>query len=225
MIAVVPARGGSKGVQRKNLRIVDGKPLILHTLFCALAAPGVSRVIVSTDDNEIASVAAAIPGVEVPFIRPRALASDTASSVDVYLHAAEVLNVGEIVALLPTVPLRSPNDVASCIALFQAEAAHVVLSVVEAKPASWQQLLMDDKSLRPVPGLSHDIKNRQEHACAVMPNGAVYVLNTRALAETRTYFGERTFGFLMPTDRSIDIDSEADIKIAEALLMYARLKT
>lgn len=222
MIVVVPARGGSKGLPRKNLLVIDGKPLIAHTLECALASQAVERVIVSTDDDEIASYAYTFGRVEVPFMRPPELASDEASAIDVYLHAGRVLGVNTLCALLPTAPLRTHEDVEAAIALYRSKSAKVVLSVARAKPASWQQTMSADGRMGPVPGVSASIANRQEFGTLVAPNGAIYVLDLDVLAERRTYFGSDTWGHLMPADRSIDIDGMDDFRIAEALLKARR---
>jgi CMP-N,N'-diacetyllegionaminic acid synthase len=227
MIAIVPARGGSKGLSRKNLRLLAGKPLIVHTLECALASRTISRVVVSTDDEEIAQVARAVNGVDVPFVRPSALSGDNASAVDVYLHAASELSskaspVGVLCALLPTAPLRQPADIDACVGLFRQKKAAVVLSVVGAKPAEWHQAMAQTGQLSSFAGEPSSVDNRQGYDKRVMPNGAVYVLDISALTATRTYFGPRTFGYEMPGSRSIDIDNDDDLLMAEALLAHWR---
>lgn len=223
MIAVVPARGGSKGIPRKNLRMVAGKPLIIHTLECALNTSCITRTVVSTDDEEIAALARSIPGVEAPFLRPRELANDNASAVDVYLHAANELSrdrqpVDELCCLLPTAPLRQPGDIESCVTLFKTMQADVVLSVIAAKPISWHQAVQPNGRLTSLPNSNTSIDNRQGYERSVIPNGAIYVLRMEALARTRTYFGPRSWGYEMPASRSIDIDTEDDLTMAEALM-------
>jgi CMP-N-acetylneuraminic acid synthetase len=222
MIAVIPARGGSKGLPRKNVLPLAGVPLIVHSLRCALDAREISRVVVSTDDEEIAAVARSIDGVEVPFMRPAHLASDGASAVDVHLHSAELLGVAQLCVLLPTAPLRLPEDVDASIRLFRQREAEVVLSVTSAKPAAWQQVIEQDGKLAPLPGLAPSVDNRQDYGAAVIPNGAVYVLDMEALARSRTYFGTKSFGHLMPASRSIDIDTPDDLLMAEAILAHRR---
>lgn len=227
MIAVVPARGGSKGLPRKNVRLLAGKPLIVHTLECALAADAITRVIVSTDDDEIASVARTVKGVEVPFMRPAEFARDESGAVEVYRHVFEWLRDNEgiapqtLVPLLPTAPLRKSADIDGAVALFRARGAEVVLSVVEAKPLAWHQTLDGDGRMSPVPGIENSIDNRQAYTRTVIPNGAVYVLDLPAFLRTHTYFGARSYGYPMPAERSIDIDTEADMRMAEALMMSA----
>ena len=223
MIVIVPARGGSKGVPGKNLRPLAGLPLIVHTLQTALACDAVERVIVSSDDDEIIRVCRGVAGVEVPFRRPAHLAGDDANAIDAYLHVVDCLGVSEgsapdeICVLLPTSPLRLPSDIAAAIELYRRNDARVVVSVSEAKPAQWLQEMGEDGRLqRVVPG--GGIDNRQSYAPVYLPNGSIYVLDVETLRRTRDYFGPQTFGYPMPPERAVDIDSEADFLAAEALM-------
>lgn len=223
MIVIVPARGGSKGVPGKNLRLLAGLPLIVHTLRSALDCPMVERVIVSTDDDEIIRVARGVAGVEVPFRRPPHLATDDANAIDAYLHVVDGLAVGEGVAadkicvLLPTSPLRLPDDISAAIELFRRNDAQAVVSVTEAKPAEWLQNLSEDGRLQRVIA-SEGIDNRQNYTPVYLPNGSIYVLDVETLRHTRDYFGPRTFGYPMAPERAVDIDTEADFLAAEAIM-------
>lgn len=228
MIVIVPARGGSKGVPGKNLRPLAGAPLIVHTLRTALDCPAVDRVIVSTDDDEIIRVSRAVAGVEVPFRRPAQLATDDAEAADAYLHVVDCLGISEgvtpaeICVLLPTSPLRLPSDITAAIELYRQRNARTVVSVSEAKPASWLQQMDKDgrlQSVMPEPRLA----NRQGYAPIYLPNGSIYVFDVDTLRHSRNYFGPRSYGYLMPPERSVDIDTEADFLAAEALLS-ARLQ-
>lgn len=223
MIALIPARGGSKGLPGKNLRPLAGKPLIVHTLEAALAARTIERVIVSTDDDEIIRVARGVDGVEVPFRRPPQLAGDTASAVDAYLHAVDCLELLDgtpprsLCVLLPTAPLRDAVDIDDAVALYRRTRAEVVLSVAPAKPLAWHQHMDGDGRLAPATANS-SVANRQDCLQSWVPNGAIYVLDVPALRRTRTYFGPATWGHPMPADRSVDIDTETDFLLAEMLL-------
>ena len=228
MIVIVPARGGSKGVPGKNLRLLAGLPLIVHTLQSARDCPAVERVIVSTDNDEIIRICRAEAGVEVPFRRPAHLATDDANAIDAYLHVVDCLAVSEgtapveVCVLLPTSPLRTPDDISAAIELFRHKAAQSVVSVTQAKPSEWLQKLDQDGRLqRLLP--SKQIANRQDYAPVFLPNGSIYVLDVATLRHTRDYFGERTYGYPMPLERAVDIDTEADFLAAEALL-YQRLR-
>lgn len=228
MIVIVPARGGSKGLPGKNLRPFAGVPLIVHTLRTALQARRVERVIVSTDDDAIIRAAREVDGVEVPFRRPPHLATDDASAVDAYLHVADCLAVTEgtpprdICVLLPTAPLRLASDIDAAIDLYRSSRAEVVFSVTETKPLAWVQYMDVDGRLDPALGSAAGIGNRQEFRSAWVPNGSIYVFDVETLRRTRTYFGPATFGFVMPSERSIDIDTEADFVAAEALHLLAQ---
>ncbi len=223
MIVIVPARGGSKGVPGKNLRPLAGLPLIVHTLRSALECDAVDRVLVSTDDDEIIGVCRGVAGVEVPFRRPAHLATDDADAVDVYLHMVDCLGVSEGVApqeicvLLPTSPLRLPSDISAAIELYRRNDAQAVVSVTEAKPAQWLQEMGEDGRLHSVVA-SEQLCNRQSYAPVFLPNGSIYVLEVEALRRTRNFFGPKTFGYQMPPERAVDIDTEADFLAAEALM-------
>ena len=223
MIVIVPARGGSKGVPGKNLRVLAGLPLIVHTLHTALACDAADRVIVSTDDDEIIHVCRGVAGVEVPFRRPSHLASDSANAIDAYLHVVDCLGVSEgaapdeICVLLPTSPLRLPSDIDAAIELFRSNDAQAVVSVTEAKPAAWLQEMSEDGQLQSVVA-SEQLDNRQSYPTVYLPNGSIYVLDVETLRRTRNYFGPRSFGYPMPPERAVDIDTEADFLAAEALM-------
>ncbi|MDA0241058.1 MAG: acylneuraminate cytidylyltransferase family protein [Proteobacteria bacterium] len=223
MLTLVPARGGSKGLPRKNILPLGGIPLIAHTLSCARMATAVSRIIVTTDDPDIRDVALTVDDVEVPFLRPQALAGDDAAAVDVYLHAVdwllenEKIDVEQFCVLLPTTPLRLPQDVDGAISLFHKRQAEVVVSVCKTKPLGFFQEMADDGKLSDIDGISTSMANRQVLEPSVVLNGAVYVLNTEKLRRTRSYFGARSYGYPMPPVRSIDIDTAADLALAEVL--------
>ncbi len=234
LIAIVPARGGSKGLPRKNILSLNGKPLIHYTLEAALSSKNIDRVLVSTDDEEIAEVALSVPGVEVPFMRPDSLAEDSSSAIDVYLHVVDELADKEgtilqsVCVLLPTSPLRIPLDIDNCIELYNSSHAHFVVSVQKTKPLAWH-LFMEKNGLKLDPVIEIDgksaIANRQALGNPpVVLNGSVYVLNVPILRKTRSYYGSNTVGYIMPTARSIDIDNEEDFKMAEALVAASSIK-
>jgi len=222
MIAIIPARGGSKGLPGKNIRPLLDKPLISYTIEAALNCPLIERVLVSTDDHDIARIARE-SGAEVPFIRPDYLASDTSSAVDVYLHALEFLStegtgkVDEIVILLPTVPLRTSDDIKAAIELFKSKNADSVLSFTpENHPISWHRYLNGDGKIE-VEANSTLVFNRQEYRETYYPNGAIYVLKS-SLLEQRTYYSDNTYAYIMPANRSVDIDTIDDFRYAEYLI-------
>lgn len=221
MIAIIPARGGSKGLPGKNVRPLNGKPLIAYAIEAALKAKHIDRVIISTDDEEIARVAVEY-GAELPFMRPAKLASDTAMAIDNYIYTIGRLEeeggkpIDDFVVLQPTSPLRIAEDIDGAIDLFEQKKADSVISYCqEAHPITWHKYL--DEEGRFVDIFDANIKNRQENRVSYYPNGAVYVFRT-AMIRDRKYYTDKSFAYVMPRTRSVDIDFIEDFEYAEFLL-------
>jgi len=221
MIALIPARGGSKGLPGKNIRPLNGKPLIAYAIEAALKATHIDRVIISTDDEEIARVAVEY-GAELPFMRPAELASDTAMAVDNYIYTIDRLEkeggkpIEAFVVLQPTSPLRIAEDIDGAVELFLKKEADSVISYTkEAHPVVWHKYL--DTEGRFVDIFDANIKNRQENRVSYYPNGAVYVFRTSMIRE-RQYYTDRSYAYIMPRTRSVDIDFIEDFEYAEFLL-------
>lgn len=228
MIVIVPARGGSKGLPGKNTRSFAGEPLIVHTLRTALAAQSVTRVLVTTDDDEIMRIARDIEGVEIPVRRPPHLASDTANALDAYLHLLDSLEIiegaapSEVCVLLPTSPLRLPDDIDAAISTYRRKKADAVISVSEAKPLAWLHTIAADGRLLPAAASDGSLVNRQAHDEAYLPNGSIYVFDVEAARTRGSIYGGDMFAYAMPFERSVDIDAEADFLAAEALFLQRR---
>lgn len=225
MIAVIPARGGSKGLPGKNVKELCGKPLIAHTIEAALHARGIDRVIVTTDSGEIAETAKRY-GAEVPFLRPAELAGDTSSAVDVYLHAVAYLEehgeapIEKFMVLLPTAPLRTAEHIEAALREFEEKKADTLISMKEADtPISWYYERMPDGRVRSL-GFDAEkaVANRQNNAAYYIPNGAIYILDKKLLREKRTYYSENTVAYLMSAEESVDIDNRIDFMLAEVLM-------
>lgn len=224
MIALIPARGGSKGLPGKNIIPFGGKPLIAHTIEAALSAKTVDRVIVSTDDQEIADVAKKY-GAEVPFLRPRELAGDQSRAIDVYRHTIEQLcrndgadPIDEFVVLLPTAPFRNALHIDEAVELFYEKKAESVISVTLFEPpVRWALKGMPNGMIKP---LFSDLlmKNRQEEEHSFCPNGAIYIFSVPYIMTHDSYYGERTYPYVMPLELSLDIDTELDLQRGEFLL-------
>lgn len=213
VLALVPARGGSKGLPGKNIRPVDGRPLLDFTVAAARASRSVDRVVLSTDDDAIAQVALA-SGCEVPFRRPAQLASDEARSIDVVFHALDSLPAHDLVVLLqPTSPLRAAADIdAACTALIDSGAPACV-SVTLAEQSPWWMYCLDDgQHLRPLLDTPGAATRRQDLPAVYTLNGAVYVARTEWLRRSGTFVTADTVAYVMPQERSIDIDTLEDFE-------------
>ncbi len=225
MICFIPARGGSKGVPGKNIKEICGKPLIAWTIEAAKKAKGIDRVIVTTDDLAIATVAQEY-GAEVPFLRPAELSSDTASAIDVYLHATEyVMNVTDqkldkFMVLLPTVPLRNEKHIEEALAQFEKDGATTLISFAEAEvPASWYHKLDEEGRVHNAGfGQGVTMTNRQNNETYIVPNGALYILDYELLKNKRTYYCDNTVAYIMSREDSIDIDYPIDFEFAKCLM-------
>lgn len=218
VLAVITARGGSKGLPRKNLAPFRGEPLIAWTIKAAQAAVGIDRLILSSDDDEIIEVARSL-GCEAPFRRAPELASDTATSVDVVLDAVDRAPGYEIVVLLqPTSPLRTSADVEGTLAVMARTGAPSVVSVSEA-PCHPYLIYGHDPDGRLAPFVEKPPAlgwRRQDLPPAFRINGAVYAADVAWLRARRAMvLAGETAGYEMPVERSIDIDTLEDLQAAE----------
>jgi CMP-N,N'-diacetyllegionaminic acid synthase len=206
ILGVIPARGGSVGLPRKNILPFCGKPLIHWSIKAALESV-IDTVIVSSEDDEILAVAGAC-GIR----RPAELATCEASAVDVMLHALDVTpGYDWCVLLQPTSPLRTAADIDACIAL--ARGSHSCVSITLATESPYWMYGMDNGELKPLMG--NRVKRRQDLPRAWLLNGAVYVARVDWFREHKTFVGAGTLGYEMPAKRSIDIDDLADFQAAE----------
>ncbi len=219
MIALIPARGGSKGLPGKNILPFKGKALIEYTINLAKESGSIKDVFVTTDSKEIADVAKKA-GAKIPFLRPAELASDTSLAIDTYLHFIQyyeerIQNLDEIMVLLPTSPLREMKDIESGIEIFKNKNADSVISCVKmSHPLSWIRNI--DKYGRLTTIFDVTIKNRQDDNVMYVPNGSIYIFKTSILKQKK-YYTDNTYALEMPRERSVDIDTELDFYLAEKL--------
>ena len=225
VLGIVTARGGSKGVPRKNIRMLGGKPLIGWTAEAARAATRLARTVVSTEDEEIAKVAREV-GLEVPVMRPVDLAKDTTPSLPVVQHMVRALeDMGDrydaICLLQPTSPFRRASEIDGCLALLDSSGADSVVSVlpipVDHHPY-WAYLVGDDGVLRLATGEAAPTTRRQDLPPAVHRNGSVYAMRRDVLMEGNSLYGARTVGFTVDGVRSVNIDTLDDWAHAETIL-------
>lgn len=222
VLALIPARGGSKGLPGKNIRPVAGRPLVAWTIEAARAAAAPDQVVLSSDDEAIMAVAREW-GCEVPFRRPEALATDEASSIDVVLHALGALPGFDFVMLLqPTSPLRTAADIDAACALLATTSAPSCVSVAPAEQSPYWMVRLDERQrMAPILPLPPGVTRRQDLPAAYVLNGAIYIADCAWLREQRSFVGEGTVAYVMPAERSIDIDTLADTREAERLLSGA----
>lgn len=215
ILAVIPARGGSKGLRRKNVLELNGKPLIAWTIEAASHSEYLDRCIVSTDDPEIARVARD-KGGEVPFERPPELARDGSPTLDVALHAADKLPGYDILVILqPTSPLRTTGDIDKTIEAMCALQAPSAVSVFEpAKSPYWSYRTNERGRLLPLLDPELASKRRQELPFAYVLNGAVYAACIDWLRTERRLVTAETVAHIMPPERSLDIDTAFDFELA-----------
>jgi CMP-N,N'-diacetyllegionaminic acid synthase len=218
VLAVIPARGGSKGVPRKNIREVGGKPLIAWTIEAAQKSKYVDRLILSSEDEEIIRVAKSW-NCEVPFVRPLSLAQDTTPGIEPLLHAIEEVSGFDYVMLLqPTSPLRSTEDIDRCLEkCLQMDAPSCVSVTIPDKSPYWMYSLNEEQKLNPL--LPVEISGtRQELPKVYVLNGALYVATVSFIKKSRSLISPDTIAYVMPKERSLDIDSESDIQMFEIFM-------
>lgn len=222
-LCLVPARGGSKRLKRKNVRDLGGKPLVAHTIEAALASEVFDRVVVSTEDDEIAAVAEEY-GAEVPFTRPAELATDTAQVTDVTDHAIEYFtDRGEtfeyLAVLLPTTPLRTAGDLRSAAETFlEHPDAKFLMCVTDYSYSPFEALEWSGDFLEPFWDGEYYERRSQDRPDLVVDNGAAYLVDVEAYERERTFYGSSLVGYHMPPERSIDVDERFDLELAEFLL-------
>ncbi len=218
-LALIPARGGTKGLSGKNIIDLAGKPLIVHTIEAARQSGAFEKVVVSTDDPAIAEVSQAA-GVEV-LMRPAELAQDHSSSLDVIAHALAAfgLELGSFCLLQPTSPLRNSDHIREAAALFRDSAVTSVISARELEHHPLKSLIrQQDGSYAPVCQLKDLVSPRQALPQAIAPNGAIYLCDTDRFRATGGLFYPNTVFYLMSARDSVDIDTRADLVQAEAYL-------
>ena len=230
VLAVIPARGGSKGLPGKNIMPLLGKSILAYTVQAAKQALTLDRVILSTDSPEIAEVGKQI-GVDVPFLRPDHLATDTSHPAETLKHALEFLEENDgyhadvVVTLQPTSPLREAKHIDQTVnLLLEDQTMDSVITVEEVVLPPFWMLRPDGTSLKPLmdDGVDYSLKQRQDMDLVFKPNGAVYATRTQLIREKTLIFsafsGGKTGYILMDQISSLEIDTETDFVVIEAVL-------
>lgn len=214
LTALIPARGGSKGIPKKNIKSFDGKPLIQWTIELALSVSEINRVVVSTDDDEIASLSHSL-GAEIPFIRPPNLALDTTPGIASVFHALEQLpETSQILLLQPTSPLRSLEDIESTLEISRSQKASSIVSLTESKSPTWMYTINHSNQIVPI-SKEPRCESRQIGSTTYILNGAIFFATRDFILEEQSLINHDTIGYIMPPERSIDIDTLYDWKVAE----------
>ncbi len=218
VVGLITARGGSKMLPRKNLLLADGKPLIAWTILAAQESKVIDELVLSSDDSEIIEVAKAW-GCSAPFRRPDELASDTASSIDVILHALGELSGFEYLVLLqPTSPLRTAYDIDAAFMLMESTGAPSCVSVCEVdKSPYWMFHIDEHRRLQAL--LSHfpSATRRQDLPASYMLNGAIYIAKIDWFKRNKTFLSPQTVAYVMEKNNSIDIDTYEDFELFRSI--------
>jgi N-acylneuraminate cytidylyltransferase/CMP-N,N'-diacetyllegionaminic acid synthase len=221
MVAIVPARGGSKGLPDKNIKDLCGKPMIAYTIEEALKSRHITEVIISTDCKNIEEIAKQY-GAKSLFLRPEHLASDTAKAIDNYIYTVDRLNIEfgftikNFVVLQPTSPLRKVEDIDGAINLFLTKSADSVISYTEEQhPIEWHKYIDDEGKFENI--FDEKLENRQVIRKSYYPNGAVYVFAYKLIKQYK-YYSSNSYAYIMPRFRSIDVDTIEDFRLVEFLM-------
>ena len=218
ILGIIPARGGSKGIPRKNIKLFNSKPLIFWSIKAAIESDFVDRVIVSTDDEEIAEIAKSL-SAEVPFLRPKELAQDNSSTIDTVIHALNNLhNVNDILLLQPTSPLRRTKDINKIFQLRTKKNKSSAVSISDSGKNIDLFFAMDSQNM--IHPISNNFKlmPRQKYKRLYNVNGALYLSTRDSFIKNLSFFTSKTLGYIMPDKYSIDIDTQLDWDFAEFLM-------
>jgi CMP-N-acetylneuraminic acid synthetase len=222
--AIIPARGGSKRIRRKNLIRLAGKPLIAYTIAAARKSLKLTRIIVSTEDPEIAETAGKY-GAEVPFLRPVELAGDQSTSLAVIRNVLDTLgqdgaDINGVVLLQPTAPFRTGKHIDEAIELFEKSGANTVIAVFPADKHPFYAWTLSNEKLKPFFSLAQQTMARNQLPPAFYENGAIYVIDKKVLISGSLY-GETIIPYQMTRFNSVDIDEPIDLLWAEFMMQYA----
>lgn len=221
-LAIIPARSGSKGIKNKNIKLLNGKPLIQYTIDAAIESKIFNEIYVSTDSEEYASVAKKC-GADLPFLRPIEIAQDNSNANEYIIHAInEYKKLGKnfdyFVLLQPTSPLRTSSDILYAVDILISEHLDSVVSVCEAEHSPYvYNILPKNKNLYEFV-LKENNKNRQEVGKYYRINGAIYIMDCNKYLKTNNFYGINSKAYIMEQQNSVDIDSELDFKFAEFLM-------
>lgn len=222
ILAIIPARGGSKGIPHKNIMKICKKPLIAYSIEAAKESKYIDYILVSTDDTCIKEVSLSY-GAKVPFLRPDEISTDRAKSIDVVLHGIDYLkehneNFDYVILIQPTSPLRTSDDIDTAIESVIEANKDSLISVCECSENPILMRTIEKEKLKPVLEFNGDNLRRQELPTFYVFNGAIYINKVDMLQNKKQFVDENTMPFIMDSKKSIDIDNMIDAKIAEMIL-------
>ncbi len=219
ILALIVARAGSKGIIDKNIQPIGDIPMLAHSVLAAKDSRYIQEIIISTDSEQYAQIAVQY-GAKAPFIRPPELASDTASSNQVIAHALTMVSADIIVLLQATSPLRLASDIDNAVQLFLAKNADVVYSVQEnVKHPNLFRYLEPDAKIHNYQAIPNELAHlpRQNYEKIYALNGAIYVFRADYFLRHGNFLSQNAYGYIMPAERSIDIDTPFDLMVARAI--------
>ncbi len=224
ILVIIPARGGSKGISNKNISSLGGKPLLAWTILAAKQVNSIARIVVTTDSPDIAEVAKEYQA-EVPFLRPRELALDDTPGMAPLIHAIRWLEEHQnyrpeyVMCLQPTSPLRSARDIETAIEIALEKDADGVVSVAPVKQhPEWMKQVDAEGRLQDYLASEQLAIRRQDLSAIYALNGAIYMARRHIVLEKMTWYTHETYAYVMPTERSIDIDTPWDLHLADMIL-------
>ena len=222
ILAIIPARGGSKGIKDKNIKLLNRKPLIYYSIHEALESNIIQEIIVNTDSEKIASVSKKY-GANIPFLRSKELATDEASTVDVIestlnYYEQRNINFDYFILLQPTSPLRTREDILRAFEILEQKNAKSIVSVCEAEHSPFLMNTLDNDLKMDNFIKRENNTRRQDFDKYYRLNGAIYISEVKNFLESKTFYGEGSYAYIMPNNRSVDIDNEIDLKLAEIIM-------
>jgi CMP-N,N'-diacetyllegionaminic acid synthase len=224
MLAIIPARKGSKGLKNKNLKILFGKPLICWTIEALLNSKKISKVIVSTNDARVVKACKRY-NIMVPVLRPEYLSQDDSLAIDVYKYEMNIYNenknkkVNDFLVALPTSPLRTYNDINKAINKYQIKKPESLISCTKlSHPSNWALRLKKNMYIDYKKISKYNKLNRQSFVEEYVPNGAIYILKLSNLIKYKSYYTPKTLAYIMPKEFSVDIDDINDFNYAEFIM-------
>lgn len=226
IVGMINARAGSQGIPKKNIRPLFGKPLIQYSIEVGLSTPSIDRLIVSTDDEEIAAISSEC-GADVPFLRPKELATSDSLQIDTIRYNIKNLEIDGppikwVVLLQPTAPFRSVEDVQGCLDLMAEQNSDTVITIAEVGSRHPSGIYRMDGTNRVQPFAQIDPSghNRQRLENIYWRTGSVYVIRRDVIMERGVIYGDRVYGHMAPEERSFNLDTMFDWHLAEAWMRY-----